>query len=137
MDPREAAQSTEFDNLSLTTSGPHPPNPSELLGSERMKDVLAVYRSSFDIVIIDTPPVLAVSDAALIGSNCDGVVFCVRAGKTPREQAKSAVDRLRFSEVRVLGTVLNGHVHQAGSYQRYQYYQYYLYSEADETNSAA
>ena len=135
--PDEIVMSTEIDNLSVVLSGPSSPNPSELLGSERMKEVLAYYRSSFDMVLLDTPPVLAVSDAILVGSECQGVVYCVSAGSTLREDAKAGLERLLLADVRVLGAVLNRYQHKHGSYRGQRYSQYYSYARPDEAESAA
>ena len=88
------------------------------------------------MVVFDTPPVLAVSDAILLGSSCQGVIFCLRAGSTVREDAKAGLERLLLSEVRVLGTVLNRYQHRAGSYRGQRQYQYYPY-ERDEADTAA
>ncbi len=98
---------TEVPNLWLTPCGPIPPNPSELLASERMGEFLDWARRSFDMVVFDTAPTLAVTDAILIGRRADGMVLCLRAGYVERRDAKTCRDRLRQSEVRLLGCVLN------------------------------
>ena len=98
---------SDIENLFLTPSGPIPPNPSELLSSERMQEFLRFVREHFDIVIIDTAPTLAVTDGILIGSQSDGVVLCMRAGHVQRRDARSCRDRLLQAEVKILGAVLN------------------------------
>ena len=119
---------TEVPNLYLCPSGPTPPNPSELLASARMREVIQAAEERFDFVIIDTPPVLAVTDAAVVGSLTDGVALCCHAGKLLREDARACLNRLQFAEVRILGTVLNRFVASQGgpSYSRkYRYYEAY------------
>jgi capsular exopolysaccharide synthesis family protein len=108
---------TEVPNLHLTPSGPIPPNPSELLSSERMAQFVAFARGHFDFVIFDTAPTLAVTDGILLGSQSDGVVLCLRAGHVQRRDAKSCCDRLRQAEVKLLGVVLNRHHAIEGRYR--------------------
>jgi capsular exopolysaccharide synthesis family protein len=125
---------TNVPSLSLMPSGPIPPNPSELLASDRMRELLRRARGLYDFVIIDTPPVLAVTDATIIGSRTDGVVLCLRAGKVLREDARTCRDRLVMSEVKILGAVLNRHRETTGSGRKYYYYEAYA---ADETSDSA
>lgn len=96
------------ENLWLLPSGPLPPNPADLLGSRRMEEIIAVLRSRADILIFDTPPVLAVTDAAVLGMKVDGVLLVVEAGRTRREQARQARELLERARVRVVGAVLTG-----------------------------
>jgi capsular exopolysaccharide synthesis family protein len=107
----------DIENLFLTPSGPIPPNPSELLSSERMTEFLRFVRAQFDIVIIDSAPTLAVTDGILIGAQSDGVVLCLRAGYVQRRDAKSCRDRLLQAEVKLLGVVLNRHQGIEGRYR--------------------
>lgn len=132
-----AAFPTDVSGLYVTPSGPTPPNPSELLASDRMADLLGGLRSRFDFVILDTPPVLPVTDAVLTGSLTDGAVLCLRSGKVLREDAVACRDRLYRADVRVLGTVVNGFRSSQGSGKRYQYYETYAYAEGAEAGSAA
>ncbi len=135
----EIIYATEVDKLYICPSGPIPPNPSELLASERMLDLLALMRSRFDFVLIDTPPALPVADAVILGGHTDGLVICVRAGSLQREDAKACRDRLRYADLKVFGTVLNRHSESSGGYsKRYRYYGAYEESEPEtETHSAA
>ena len=119
---------TNIANLHLATSGPIPPNPSELLASERMHSFLVMVRERFDFVILDTPPALAVTDATLIGSAADGVVLCFRAGKVQRDDARACRDRLLRAEVRILGAVLNRFREVRGRYGKH-YRHYAAYGE--------
>jgi len=100
-------QDTPIANLKVLTSGPLPPNPSELLGSRRMTRVLEVLRDAADTVLFDAPPVVAVSDAALLAPRVDGVLLVVDAGQTRRDWARRARAQLEKVNARVLGVVLN------------------------------
>lgn len=122
---------TEVGGLFVVPSGPIPPNPSELLASERMRELVERLRGSFDFVVFDTPPTLAVTDSTLVGSLADGVILCVRSAQVDRRDAARALDRLRMADVHVLGTVLNAHRAAGGSY-RYAYEAYaYAAPEAE------
>ena len=123
---------THVPNLSLCPSGPSPPNPSELLSSARMKELLEVLLQHYDFVVVDTPPTLAVTDSTLVGSITDGVVLCCRAGRLQRDEAKDCRDRLRFAEVKTLGTVLNGYRPTGGSSSYGRKNRYYQSYEAEE-----
>lgn len=97
---------TQVPGVTLLPAGPNPPDPSVLLASETMSRLLAALGSSFDFVVIDSPPVGAVTDAVLLGVHSDGVILCVRAGITPRELSASARDKLLWSGARILGAAL-------------------------------
>lgn len=104
----EALQSTKVDGLRLLTSGPLPPNPAELLSSPEMERVIALLGSSADVVIYDTPPATAVTDAAVLGAKIDGMLLVLRLGKAPRDAVMRAKKLLENANVRVLGVVANG-----------------------------
>lgn len=125
-------QPTSVPNLYLCPCGPIPPNPSELLASDRMRDFITTLRSRFDFVLIDTPPVLPVVDAAIIGQLVDGLVLCVRAGHLVREHAMACRERLRFNGIRLFGTVMNRYSPKSGSRYAKQYYYSEVYGD-DET----
>ena len=123
---------TEVPNLWLTPSGPIPPNPSELLSSDRMRDWLKAVRARFDFVVLDTPPALAVTDATIVGMLADGVVLTLRSGKVTREEARLCRDRLRQSGIKILGAVLNRYRSlQTGLGKRYRYYEAYGAEESE------
>ena len=130
----EVLERTEVANLTVCTSGPVPPNPSELLSSARMEDLVQATRARFDFVVFDTPPVLPVTDAILVGALSRGVVLCLRAGKVLREDARSCLERLERAEVKVLGAVLNGfRRREVGMGKSYpQYYEAYVAEGRDE-----
>jgi non-specific protein-tyrosine kinase len=99
-------QDSGIEGLSVLTSGPQPPNPAELMGSKRMAELIAVLAERADQVFFDSPPVVAVTDAAVLATKVDGVLLVIGAGKTRREQARSAVRRLEQINARLVGTVL-------------------------------
>ena len=100
-------QQTSVEGLSLLASGPLPPNPSELLGSRRFEEILAALAKEADIVLLDAPPIVSVSDAAVLASKVDGVLLVVSAGKTKRELARRAKSLLEKVNAHILGVVLN------------------------------
>lgn len=108
--------------LSVLTTGPIPPNPAELLGSEKMKLFLEELQKRADLVIVDTPPLMAVTDAALMASRVDGVVLVLSSGKVKIELARKAKELLLNVKARILGTVLNM---VDGSNPDYYYYYYH------------
>jgi capsular exopolysaccharide synthesis family protein len=122
---------TDIPNLDVIPSGPIPPNPSEVLSSQRMVDLIGVLRGRYDRVIIDTPPITAVTDAVILSKIVDGVVLIVRAGVAHRELVRNAVEQLRQVNAHILGAVLNGVDMGRDSYYYYQYY-YYYYGEDGE-----
>ncbi|HVT45990.1 MAG TPA: polysaccharide biosynthesis tyrosine autokinase [Thermoanaerobaculia bacterium] len=122
----QIVQPTFVPNLFFIGSGPIPPNPSELLSSEKMQLLIDSVRSKFAYVILDSPPLLAVTDSVILGSRSDGVVLCIHGGSTPRELVGRAADRLRQSNVPVLGTLLNNlDLRQHGYSYAKHYYEYY------------
>lgn len=126
-------QPTDVMNLSVVTSGPIPPNPSELLASDRMKHLIEEVRNKFAYVIFDSPPVLAVTDAIVLAANADGVVLTVHGGKTPRELVQRSAERLRQANIPVLGALLNNlDLHQYGYTYRKSYYDYYESNEDEQ-----
>lgn len=118
----EAAQSTNLPNLHVITAGPIPPNPSELLASKRMGTLLAELRKEYDIILIDTPPTLAVADSQIIASRCDGVVLVIKSGGVKRDAAMKAKVSLEHAKARILGVVLNGVSRKSAEDYYYYYY---------------
>jgi capsular exopolysaccharide synthesis family protein len=119
-------QPTLVPQLSVILSGPIPPNPSELLASDRMKHMIEEIRSKYAYVIFDSPPVLAVTDAIVLAANADGVVLTVHGGQTPRDLVQRSAERLRQANIPVLGALLNNlDLHQYGYTYRKSYYDYY------------
>ena len=134
----EALQKTRFPGLTVLTSGPVPPNPSELLGSQSARNLLNELRAQFDYVIIDSTPLLAVTDAAIIAAGADGVLIIARFGQTKREQLAHAVGSLQNVGAPLLGAVFTMMPTRGGSAYSYDYSYYGADSAAKEprTNSA-
>lgn len=110
---------TSVEGLQLLPSGPLPPNPSELVGSRRMAEIISALSERADIVLFDAPPVIAVTDAAVLASRVDGVLLVIKAGATKRDHAKRAKALLDKVNAHVVGAVLNN-VKMDTSY--YSYY---------------
>lgn len=103
--PDEVVEDTFVDNLSVITSGPIPPNPSELLNSKGMGQLLDWTREKFDIIVLDAPPVLAVSDVQVLVPRSDGVVVVANMGKTLKGDLKRTVEVLKLAKAKILGSV--------------------------------
>ncbi len=123
----EMIKDTVMENLKLIPSGVLPPNPAELLATKKMEDLLKKLQSKFDIVILDSPPIIAVTDATVLSTKVDGTLLVVYAGQTERDAIKRAVTMLDSVASRLLGIVLNGFDVQGiyGSYYYYYYHHYY------------
>jgi len=116
----QAVQSTEVPNLYVLTSGPIPPNPSELLASKQMGEVLDEMKERFDMVIFDTPPILAVADAQILANQVDASLLIVSSAKTEKDAALKAKELLTQAKSKLLGAVLNNRKMEEGNY--YYYY---------------
>ncbi|RMF59033.1 MAG: polysaccharide biosynthesis tyrosine autokinase, partial [Calditrichaeota bacterium] len=124
-------QATGVRNLDVITSGVLPPNPAEMLGSNRMQELIDALRQRYDLCLFDTPPLIAVTDAAVLGKMLDGVLLVVKAGQTRRDAVRRGMELLHHVNARVLGVLLNNVTRQDtyGSY--YYYYDYYYYGDSD------
>ena len=113
--------------------GTIPPNPSELLGSERMKELLTRLREQYDYIILDTPPINVVTDAVVLRYVVDGYLFVVRANQSERGEIMHALDQLEYAQAKVLGFALNGVALESTSYgyskKRYRRYGYGRYKK--------
>lgn len=121
----EAIQKTQYPRLSVLAAGATPPNPSELVGSQTAKKLTEELRTRFDYIIVDTSPQLAVTDAAILATNSDGVLLVSRFGQTRHDQLAHAVDALKDVGAPILGTVLNMIPTGRRSAYSYHYYGYY------------
>nr|WP_277601884.1 CpsD/CapB family tyrosine-protein kinase [Macrococcus armenti] len=119
----QAVQNTEIENLSIMTSGPIPPNPSELLSSQKFKDLIQSFEQYFDMIIIDTPPILAVTDAVIMSTVVDGIIIVTNVETNNKHHLLKAKEVLEKSDVNILGVVLNN-VEKSGK-DDYYYYEYY------------
>ncbi|AKN31960.1 capsular biosynthesis protein [Clostridium carboxidivorans P7] len=117
----EAVQNTEIPNLDIITSGTKPPNPSELVASEKMKKFIEDLKETYDYIIIDTPPVIIVTDAQLISTYVDGCILVVASSQVEKATAIKAKELLQKVNARILGVVLNKMDVKQKSYSRYYY----------------
>ncbi|WP_028401697.1 CpsD/CapB family tyrosine-protein kinase [Ectobacillus panaciterrae] len=115
----KCVRKTDVDNLDFLPCGAIPPNPAELLGSSKMEELLHELYNKYDLVIIDTPPVLAVTDAQVLANLADGIVMVVRSGQTEKEAAVKAKGLLQNAKGKLLGVVLNAKVLKDGEYYYY------------------
>ncbi|MFK2825938.1 CpsD/CapB family tyrosine-protein kinase [Bacillus sp. B190/17] len=119
IDLLQAVNETDIPFLNILTSGPIPPNPAELLSSRAMVDCLAEAHERFDVVIFDTPPVLAVTDAQVLANQCDGTVMVINSGKTEINHALKAKELLQTAKAKMLGVVLNNRKMNQSNYYHY------------------
>ena len=135
--PSEVVLATGVENLWIMPAGKTPPNPAELLGSRRFADLTSSLGGHFDCVIIDTPPVLAVTDAAVVAHRASGVLFVIAADVTSRQAAQTALDQLEHARAKFLGAVLNRVDVDRDSYYYARYYRkdYANYYAADPLRS--
>lgn len=126
----DVVHESHIPNLFVVGSGPFPPNPSELLGSSAMRDTLREAQEHFDIVLLDSPPLLAVTDAAVLSTMVDGAVLVIRIGSTPRTSVRRATAQLQTVHGRLIGSVINDVDFKRGGYGAgYGYYYYYYYGQ--------
>lgn len=125
-------QSTAVDGLRVITSGQSPPNPAEVLDSKRMSEVIEALRTRADMVIFDSPPVLAVADASILGSRCSGAILVVDSGRSRTEAVRRGADTLRQTNVKLLGVVLNKL--SSGHTLGYSHYYYYYAQDKSKHN---
>lgn len=117
----QVTKATEVQNLRILTAGALPPNPAELLGSRRMRGVLEQLHASCDLIVVDSPPLHVVSDAAVLGSFLDATVLVIQAGRTRRATIRESAEALARADARVLGVVLNEISENASSEYRPYY----------------
>jgi len=123
-------------NLSVITSGPLPPNPAELLSSKKMREMLQLLGGSYDHVVLDSPPIVNVTDPVILSTLVDGTVLVIQAGKSTRELVRRSRQELFSVRAKVFGVVLNNvHLHKDGSeyYYYYRYSQYYKSADDDQS----
>ncbi|MCH5188165.1 MAG: CpsD/CapB family tyrosine-protein kinase [Oscillospiraceae bacterium] len=111
-------------NLDIITAGDIPPNPSELLDSERMKNLMETLSQEYDYVFLDTPPVLVVTDTAVLTRYCSGVILLAHYNRTDRNAVSAAVEQLRLANAKILGGILNGAESEGKSYGYKRYGRY-------------
>ncbi|WP_066190718.1 CpsD/CapB family tyrosine-protein kinase [Gracilibacillus timonensis] len=116
---KDAVTSSDVGGLDLLTCGPIPPNPSELLGSRAMETMIANAQLEYDVILFDTPPVLAVTDAQILANMCDGAIMVVRSKQTEYDAAQKAKELLEVGHAKLLGVVLNDREQKKGHYYYY------------------
>jgi capsular exopolysaccharide synthesis family protein len=126
---------TKVQNLFILTAGGLPPNPSELLGSDRMSLLVDKLEQDWDMVMLDSPPMVAVTDASMISGEIDAIAMVVKAGQTERSAVDRALDIMQNVKAPLIGAILNGASQESlgGKYAYYySYYNYYYHSESDK-----
>lgn len=116
----ETTNQTSIDNLDVISSGPIPPNPSELLGSKMMQAFIQEASKLYDVILFDTPPILAVTDAQILANYVDGSILVIRSNQAEYEAAIKAKDALQHASAKILGTILNDREKKAAN--TYYYY---------------
>ena len=125
-------QKTEIDNLFIVPSGPIPPNPSEILGSSKLTMLIEKLEKSWDIILFDSPPLVAVTDATMVSKEIDKIIIVVKVGQTDKKAFDHTISSLNNVDAPIGGIVLNA-VTQKYSYGNYYYYyQYYNYYRPNE-----
>ena len=122
LSPSEVIQKVE-DQFDVLTAGKIPPNPAELVGSEKMSQLLSYLKETYDYIIIDTPPVLSVTDPQLLALKADGTLMVIREGKARQKLILNAYKELKKLNINVIGSILNDCGQKMGGYSQY-YYQY-------------
>lgn len=129
---KDLIKPTEIDNLYLINSGPIPPNPAELLSSDKMTNFIEIIKQTFDYILFDTPPILAVSDALALSTKLDGMILIVWGEKTSREALIRAKEKLDMANVKTLGAIINNlKIRKHDYYYKHEYY-YKYYGEDQE-----
>ncbi|WP_343290384.1 CpsD/CapB family tyrosine-protein kinase [Turicibacter bilis] len=123
--PVQEAMKESMLDIQVLTCGPIPPNPAELLNSNRLKELLNQLKQYFDIILIDTPPVGVVTDAAILSTLVDGTLMVIASHQTESDQAVRAMKLLQTVGAKVLGTVLTKVPADRKGYYGYQYYEYH------------
>lgn len=131
----EIIRTTDIAHFSFIPSGPTPPNPTELLNSHRFRDLLKTASEEYDLVIVDSPPILGLADALLIGNMVQHLLLVIEAGETSRKAVIGCVKRLMASHVRPLGCILNRFHPRHIGYGYDYHYAYYYYSEGHRKKS--
>lgn len=121
----DAVKPVDIENLYLLNAGKIPPNPAEILASERLKAILNEVKEVFDIVLIDSPPVAVLADAAILSSSADATILVVAVDLVDSDDVKSAVENLNNAGANILGAVMNNVTRATRGYKHYSYYYRY------------
>ncbi len=131
-DMEAVLQKTATENLYFISAGSLPPNPAELVGSGKMKEILTLLQDEFDCILVDSPPVMPVTDAVLLSTVVDGVVMVVNSPETAKQLAREVRTRLMNFQAKILGVVLNKVDTRKGSYAYYRHYYHYYRSYRED-----
>ncbi len=129
-DPAQVIQGTKVPGLFVLPSGPHVPNPNELLGSRRMAELVKRLQDQYDVLVLDSPPMFATADPLVLAGISDGVILVLRSGSVPRDVASRVKQQLESVKANILGVVLNAFDFKREAYyssSSYYYYYYYGY----------
>lgn len=127
----EVTRKTDSPNLNYITSGTIPPNPAEMLESNAMKDFLALVKDKYDVILLDSPPLIAVTDAEILSSLVDSSIIVVSAGITETDMLGKSVELIKRDNSSFIGTVLNNFSYRSGYGSYYKYYYYYSHPSPD------
>ena len=133
----EAIQKTDVPNLDMIACGPIPPNPAELMHTERFLEILRNFDARYDRVIFDSPPTIAVTDSMILSNLVDGVIFVVQGGRTSKDIVRRALNKLKAVNAPLLGAVLNNVDLDSRTYGQYYYRYYRQYGQYYETDADA
>jgi capsular exopolysaccharide synthesis family protein len=121
----DALRKTEYENLMVLPCGPIPPYPAEMLASERMKDLVKEFSEQFDYIVFDSPPIIAVTDAAILSKLADGTLMVLDYGRVRKDEALEAHEKMKRVQAHMIGAVINAVPQGNSYYSGYQQYYYY------------
>lgn len=119
---KDVIQKSEIENISLVTSGPYAPNPSELLSSSKIEEIIKTARNEFDFILFDTPPIIIVTDAAILSRAVDGIIIVLESEGTSKKILPQVDRIIKDTRMRLLGVIINKISAHSGSYYNYSYY---------------
>lgn len=128
----EILYETNYENMHIVFAGPAAPNPAELLEQKLLTDLLTEFREKYDYIIVDTPPIGTVIDAAIVAKECDGAVLVIESDRVRYRDAQKIQEQLKKTGCRILGAVLNKVDVKKDRYYRNHYYSYYANREKNE-----
>jgi len=136
-DYESIVKKTEIENLYVITSGVIPPNPSEMLGSNRMIEFVRLLEVNFDMILFDSPPLVAVTDANMISREIDQIILVVKVGQTDKKAFHHTISNLKNIKAPIGGVIMNAVKNKSsyGSYYYYYYHQYYNYYGSDDNET--
>jgi capsular exopolysaccharide synthesis family protein len=128
---------SELKNLDFITCGTIPPNPAEMLESNQMKEFLTEMEKNYDIILLDSPPIIAVTDSEILASIVDGTILVVSSETTEIELMEKSIELIKKDKSKFMGTVLNNFSYKSGYGSYYKYYYYYSNSSGNKTKKSS